>query len=72
MKFIKYLLMVILMLVWLGVLRITVKSYADVSLYIITCAYLVLLYIIWPLGTKYADTSANRFLIALGIACFLC
>ena len=71
MKIVKYFLVFILTAVWFGILFITAKSYFSLSSITITSIYLLLIYVIWPIGTKYSDYAANRFFIAVGIGLFL-
>ena len=71
MKIVKYLLMLIVTAMWFGILSITAKSYFSLYSIIITSIYLLLIYVIWPIGTKHSDYAANRFFIALGIGLFL-
>lgn len=73
MKYVKYLIILILTLCWTLLLLIHPQSIQNQSIYhaILTVIYVMLVYMVWPIGTDYSEKALNRFYIVIGLGMYL-
>jgi hypothetical protein len=73
MKLVKYLIILVLTLIWGSLLFAVAPSIANPFNFqiIATLIYCLLIYLVWPVGTNYSAVAFNRFYIVMGIVSFL-
>ena len=73
MKIVKALLILVLTLFWAVISLVLMHSSSSpyIPLAVVSLIYILLVYLVWPLGTKHRAVAFNRFYIVMGIGSFL-
>lgn len=73
MKLVKYLIVLVLTLIWVSLLLVVTPSIKNPFNFqiITTFIYCLFIYLLWPVGTNYSAVAFKRFYIVMGIGSFL-
>jgi hypothetical protein len=73
MKLVKYLIILLLSIFLSVILMLSPADAIDKFIFLtfVTGIYLLLIYLVWPIGTNYSSFEFNRLYIVLGIVTFL-
>jgi len=73
MKIVKALLILVLTLFWAVFSLVILHSSSSpyIPLAVVSLIYILLVYLVWPLGTTYSEVAFNRFYIVLGVGILL-
>lgn len=73
MKIVKVLLILVLTFFWAVISLVEMHSSSSpyIPIAVVSLIYILLVYLVWPLGTTYSEVAFNRLYIVLGIATLL-